>query len=80
MARNSKLTDKDMDVLDETRSAKVQVNTPSTSLKDYSLKHRVKMEWDLSDEAKRDMMFRLRVDDYDVILDWEEVLKAGRFI
>lgn len=78
--RSSKLTDKDMDVLDETRGAKAQVNTPNAVLKDYSLKHRVKMEWDLNSEAKRDMMFKLKVDDYEVILDWEEVLKAGRFI
>lgn len=78
--RTSKLTDKDMDVLDETRGAKQQVNLPYAFLKDYSLKHRVKMEWDLNKDAKRDMMFKLKIDDYEVILDWEEVLKAGRFI
>jgi hypothetical protein len=38
------------------------------------------MQWDLNEEAKRDMIFKLSVDNYEVYLDWEEVMKAGRFI
>ena len=78
--RKTKLTEKDMDVLRETEGAKSQVKHPYTAIKDYSLKHRVTMEWDLNEEAKRDMIFKLTVDDYTVYLDWEECLKAGRFI
>jgi hypothetical protein len=80
MARQSKLTEKDMEVLRETDSAKNQHARPRSVIKDYSLSHRVTMEWDLNDEAKRDTMFRLTIDNESVILDWEEVMKSGRFI
>lgn len=78
--RATKLTEKDLSVLDDTLSARTQHRTPSASLKDYSLTHKVKMEWDLNEEAKRDMIFKLTVGNNTVLLDWEEVLKAGRFI
>ena len=80
MARASKLTNKDMSVIRETVSAKDQVKTPFAIIKDYSLNHKVTMQWDLNEEAKRDMIFKLSVDNYEVYLDWEEVMKAGRFI
>lgn len=78
--RQSKLSEKDLSVLRETESAKTQWKKPYAQLKDYSLNHRVSMCWDLNDDAKRDTMFELKVDDYTIILDWEEVMKAGRFI
>lgn len=78
--RKTKLTEKDMTVLDETRSARVEVEHPFTSLKDYSLKHRVTMQWDLNEDAIRDRMFKLQIDDYTVILDAEELLKSIRWV
>ena len=78
--RTTKLSEKDLSVLRETNSAKNQQHKPYTALKDYSLKRKVTMSWDLNEEATRDKMFKLQVDDYTIILDWEEVLKAGRFI
>jgi hypothetical protein len=80
MVRQTKLTEKDMDVIREGDSVHNQIKKSSVVLKDYSMRHRVVMEWDLNSEAKRDMMFRLKVDDKEVILDWEEVMRSGRFI
>lgn len=72
--------EKDMVKLRETEWAKKQVKKPLAHLKDYSLKHRVTMEWDMTDDSKRDSMFLLRIGPTTALLDWEEVLKAGRFI
>ena len=69
-----------MSVLDETLAGKEQVKIPFAPLKDYSLRHRVQMRWDLNADSTRDQMFILKVDDYEVVLDWEEMLRAGRFI
>lgn len=80
MARQSKLTEKDMSVLRETEGAKTQVKQPFAVIKDYSMNHKVTMAWDLNEEAQRDQIFRLTVGDREVYLDWEEVMKAGRFI
>lgn len=71
---------KDMSVLRETEYAINQAIKPMATLKDYSLQHSVEMVWDLNREAIADRMFKLVIDDVEVILDWEEVLKAGRFI
>lgn len=66
--------------LQETDSALKQRLTPRAVLKDYSLRHQVEMRWDLSKEAERERVFALKIDDYEVLLDYEEFLKAGRFI
>jgi len=71
---------KDLESLDETNSAIKQRQIPHAELKDYSLTHQVSMEWEMSAEANRERMFILRVDDYEVILDYEELRKAARFI
>lgn len=80
MARESKLTEKDMSVLREGDSARVQSKSHRGTLRDYSLQHRVTMEWDLNADAQRDMMFKLKIDDIEVILDWEEMQRYGRWI
>lgn len=67
-------------VLRETEYAIDQATKPHAFLKDYTMKHRVEMSWDLNPEAITDRMFRLTVGKNTVILDWQEVLKAGRFI
>lgn len=71
---------KSRDSLQETDSALKQRLTPRAVLKDYSLRHQVEMRWDLSKEAERERVFVLKIDDYEVLLDYEEFLKAGRFI
>lgn len=71
---------KSRDSLQETDGALKQRLTPRAVLKDYSLKHQVEMRWDLSKEAERERVFLLKIDDIEVLLDYEEVMKAGRFI
>lgn len=73
------LTDKDMSVLLETDETRVQRDQKMGNLKDYSLQHRVTIHWDLNDEAKRDLMVRLVVDDTEVILDAEEMMRYLRW-
>ena len=80
MARASKLTEKDMSVLREGDHAFKQVKSNHSMIKDYSLQHRVKVMWNLNEEANRDAMFKLQVDDYEVILDAEEVMRVIRFV
>jgi len=53
--------------------------------KSYTLKYfdgnKITIDVDLNDEAERDMMFRLTTDDgKELIMDWYETLRAGRFI
>lgn len=74
------LTDKDMSVIREGASAKEQHASNFQMLKDYSLQHRVKVSWGMSEDSERDRMFKLQVDDKTVILDAEEVLRSLRWI
>jgi hypothetical protein len=80
MPRKGELTDKDMSVIRETDQTKLQRDKKFGVLKDYSLEHRVEIDWDLNEEAVRDQMFRLIVDDYEVILDLEELLRYTRWM
>lgn len=78
--RRGELTTKDMSVLREGDQTKVQRDKKGGVLKDYTLHHRVTMAWDLNDEAIRDRMFRLTVDDHEVILDAEEFMRYLRWV
>ena len=74
------LTAKDMSVLRERDSAYVEHKLTSGILRDYSLQHRVEMQWDLNVDAQRDRIFRLKVDNLEVLLDAEEVLRMIRWV
>lgn len=74
------LTNKDMSVIREGDSTRAQLTKSTATLRDYSMKHRVTMRWDMSEESQRDMMFELTIDDKTVILDWEEMLRNGRWV
>lgn len=71
---------KNQDVLLETNGVMKQRTTPRADLKDYSLAHQVSIEWDMSHDSKQERMFIFRIDDYEVVLDYEEFRKASRFI
>ena len=49
-------------------------------LKDFSLKHKVSIEYDLNDDSIKNRIFKLKIDDYTVVLDYEEFLRVSRFI
>jgi hypothetical protein len=80
VARDTKLTDKDMSVLREGDSAFVQARQTRGTPRDYSMNHRVVLEWDMNKEAERDHMFRLKIDDYEVLLDAEEIMRYLRWV
>lgn len=72
--------EKDMTALREGDQTKVQRDKKHGVLKDYSLKHRVTIHWDLNDEAIRDRMFKMRVDDKEIIIDVEEFMRFIRWV
>lgn len=77
--KTNELTDKDMYVLREGDEAGKQRDNKVMNLKDYSLKHRVTISWDLNDDAQRDLMVKLKVGDNEVIVDAEEITRALRW-
>lgn len=78
--KRGELTLKDMSVLREGDSARVQHKKTKGTVRDYSLKHRVEVEWDLNEDAIRDKMFRLKIDGCEVILDAEEMMRYLRWV
>jgi hypothetical protein len=38
------------------------------------------MFWDINEDCKKDRIFKLKIDDYSVLLDWEQVARLGRWI
>lgn len=71
---------KDTSVLREGDSVQKQATGNRGFLKDYSMKHTVEVMWDLSEESKLDRMFKLRIDDKEVILDYEEFFRNIRWV
>jgi hypothetical protein len=71
---------KDRDNLGESDSAFVQSKAKKSWVKDYSLQHKVSIEWDLNQDAIDDRICLLRIDDYAVVIDVEELHKAMRFV
>lgn len=79
--KRGELTQKDMSVLREGDVAKLQRERGHGSLRDHSLNHKVEMRWDLNEDAKRDLIFELKIDDnITVLLDWEAMQRLGRWI
>lgn len=78
--RAGEITDKDMSVLREADQTKVQRDRRRGVLRDYSLEHRVEVQWDLNDDAQRDTIFKLVIDDYEVLLDAEELMRYLRWV
>lgn len=66
--------------LDEQDRAWLQHKNSRGVLKDYSLKHKVSIEYDLNPDTIANRIFKLKIDDYSVILSYEEFLRIGRFI
>jgi hypothetical protein len=80
MARISKLTLKDMTVLREQDSPREQHKQTRGAVRDLSGKHQVTIFWDLSEECKKDMIFKMAIDDYEVLLDAEQVKRYLRWV
>jgi hypothetical protein len=74
------VTLKDMSIMREADRAQEQRTKTSYELRDYSLKHRVHIFRDLNEEATRDMIFKLVVDDKEVLIDAEQLMRILRWI
>jgi hypothetical protein len=70
---------KDRSHLLESDSAFAQHKANKAYIKDYSLKHKVSVEWDLSQDAIDDRICIMRIGNNSVIIDVEELMKAVRF-
>jgi hypothetical protein len=72
---------KDMSTLREQDSAYTEHKQTRGMLRDYSLQHRVEINWGgLNVEATRDRVFQLTVDDKTVLLDAEQVMRYLRWL
>lgn len=80
MTRETKLTDKDMSVLREGGSTRETHDVKRGTLRDYGMQHVVEVRWDLNPEAMREQMFIMKIDDYEVILDAEELMRYIRWV
>ena len=69
---------KDMSVIRESMGFWEAIKKNSAVLKDYRRGTPVFLQWDMSNEAKRDRMFRIRIGDQEAILDLEELLSYTR--
>ena len=69
-----------MQALRETDKTKTQRDRLHGEIKDYSLQHRVEIQWDLNEDATRERMCRLIIDDYEVIVDVEELMRYLRWV
>jgi hypothetical protein len=80
MTRISKLTDKDMTVLREQDSPREQHKQTRGVVRDLSGKHKVEIFWDLSEECKKDMIFKMSIGDNEALLDAEQVKRLLRWV
>lgn len=86
MPRQTKLTEKDMSVLREGASTRDTFERPRQVLRDYSLKYRAVVEWDLNEEAERDRIFKLSISGenitgtVDLLIDAEELMRSIRWV
>lgn len=78
--RQAKLTDKDMTVMKEQDSPKEQHQKSRFSVRDHLGNHRVEIQINLSEECIKDQIFKFVVDDYEVLLDGEQVKRILRWL
>lgn len=71
---------KDYSQLLENQTVKEQHKALHYELRDYGMKHRVHIYRDLNAEAERDLIFKLVIDDVEVLLDAEQVRRAIRWV
>jgi len=82
MARELKkgeVTVKDMSVIREMDQTKIQREKRVGVVKDYSMRHRIQITWDLNPEAEDDEMVKLTFDGMEAIVDAEELQRYLRW-
>lgn len=78
--RYTKLTEKDMTIMQEQDSARDQSKMNYGALRDHSGQHHVMLMWDLNEDCKKDMIVKLRIDDVEVLLDAEQLQRYLRWV
>lgn len=78
--RQTKLTNKDMTVLQEQDSPREQHKQTRGVVRDLTGNHQVTIYWDLSPECIKDQIFKMSIDDYEVLLDAEQVKRLLRWV
>jgi len=73
------LTHKDMSVLKEGYAPKVQHKMNHAPIRDYSLRHIIKMSWNYKEPNREQRPFRLHIDDKTYLLSWEELRDYDRY-
>lgn len=71
---------KDYSVYREADVAKKQRDKRHGELRDLTMKHKVHMYWDLNEDAIRDQVFILQIDDVKVMLDSEQLQRYLRWV
>lgn len=70
-----------MTELREQDSPREQHKQTRGSLRDYSGQHNVEMQWDLNKDCKKDMIFKLVIDDkIECLLDAEQFRRLMRWV
>jgi hypothetical protein len=69
---------KDMGVIRETEGFRTALTKSNAFLKDYGRGALVMLKWDLNEEAIRDRMFIIKINDEEAVIDLEELLSYTR--
>ena len=71
---------KDMSKLRELPRFRKVLQQNHAELKDYSMQSVVQLSWDLNEEAIRDQMFKIKINNEEAILDVEELMHYLRVV
>ena len=71
---------KDRSQLREGDSATQQHKSNKAYVKDYSLKHKVSVEWDMNQNSIDDRICIVRIGNNSAVIDVEELQRAVRFV
>ena len=72
---------KDMSVLREAAGFREAMKLTQAPIKDYGLGQKVVIQWDLNQDAIRDRVFKLVIDDeIEIFIDLEELLNYTRLV
>jgi hypothetical protein len=69
-----------MTVLREQDSPREQHKQTRGVVRDHSGRHQVTIFWDLNEDCIKDQIFKMSIDDYEVLLDAEQVKRLLRWV
>ena len=78
--KQGEITAKDMSTLREADDTHTQRERTRYPIRDYSMQHTIVVERELNQEADNDTIFRLRVDEQEMLIDAEQLIRAIRWV